>query len=403
MALKDRLESMPVVGTAMAVQTRTKADAADQFAAAIGFFAFVSLIPLIAVVVAVAGFVLGNDPAAMERIVAGIQDSIPGLGSSAGLGSTIDSVVANAGSIGLIGGIVLLFTGLRITNAVQTATRFVFDLPLAEAKALHMRAWQLASLVILGTIALASVAVTSAASTLVNSTLGERFGIGATIATYVLGAVLDVGLFWVAYRIYTIGGELSWRDLLPGAILGGIGWSLLKSFGSYYAGRQAATISERTGGGGGGGGGAAAAGVVIASIIGLLLVFYLAGRLYVYGAELSAVLLGLPTSEAAVAEAATDVEEPATDPDRDGHARDETGPEPPTPPPSSLADRFRERGALVDDSVTVPTADGAGREVVPWQPPAGSRLDDRRTRQVVAFASSAVAVVTAGLLGRRRS
>ena len=48
MALKDRILANPVVATLVQMQKRTKADAADQFAASIGFFAFVSLIPLIA-------------------------------------------------------------------------------------------------------------------------------------------------------------------------------------------------------------------------------------------------------------------------------------------------------------------------------------------------------------------
>ena len=37
MAVKDRLYGVPVLGTALRVQDRYKADAADQFAAAIGF------------------------------------------------------------------------------------------------------------------------------------------------------------------------------------------------------------------------------------------------------------------------------------------------------------------------------------------------------------------------------
>lgn len=408
MALKDRLQANPVVGTVMAVQTRTKADAADQFAASIGFFGFVSLIPLIVITVAVAGLVVGDDPVRIADIATRIGNAIPGLASNEGMQTTIEGVVENGGSIGLIGGITLLLAGLRVTNSLQTATRFVFDMPLAEAKALKLKLWQLASLVILGVLALAGVAVTSAAASITTSTLGDRFGVGTAVAAFVVGGVLDVLLFWVAYRIYTLGGPASWRQLLPGAILGGVGWALLKSFGTTYASRQAAGIQTNTGSAGAGtdpAAGAAAA-ALIASIIGLLLLFYLAGRLYVYGAELSATMMGLGVDDGratGAAEVAADPPEddPAEDAEDDDEAADRGADRRPDTT-GSLADRFKERGALVDASVVEPREDGAGTEMVPWQAPEGSRLDDRRTRQAAAFAASAVAVVTAGLLGRRR-
>lgn len=414
MAFKDRLLGNPVVATILAVQKRTKADAADQFAASIGFFGFVSLIPLIVIAVAITGLVVGDDPVRIADIATRIGNAIPGLASNEGLQSTINGIVDNGGSIGLIGGVTLLLAGLRVTNSLQTATRFVFDMPLAEAKALRLRVWQLASLVILGVLALAGVAVTSTAASITTTTLGERFGIGAAVAAFAIGGVLDILLFWVAYRIYTIGGVASWRQLLPGAILGGLGWALLKSFGATYASRQAAGIEQNTGAAAGADPNAgAAAAAVIASIIGLLLLFYLAGRLYVYGAELSATMMGLKVDERVATRATSTVEDDAigtvdevdeadtTDvADRDVDARDRDDRRADTS--GSLADRFKERGALIDPSVVEPTPDGTGTEIVPWQAPEGSRLDDRRTRQAAAFAASAVAVVTAGLLGRRR-
>lgn len=406
MALKDRILANPVVATLVQMQKRTKADAADQFAAAIGFFGFVSIIPLIAIAVSVAALVLGDDPARVREIVASIQEAIPGLADSDGLESAIDGVIENGGAIGLVGAITLLIAGMRVTNAAQTATRFVFDLPLVDAKAWKLRAWQLLSLVVLGLLAVVSVGVTSYAATLATTTVGEQFGVGATIAGFLVGAALDVLLFWTAYRLYTVGGTFSWRDLVPGALLGGIGWTALKSFGTTYASSQASNVQSQTGGGGASAGAAAAG--VIASVIGLLLLFYLAGRVYIYGAELSATLAGLPVNprdamiaaeredatERAAADEAEDAEaeEGVRPSDDQARAPDDTG---------TLADRFRARGALVDDSVVVPTADGTGTEIVPWHAPAGSRLDDRQSRQVAAFTASALAVLAAGWLGRR--
>lgn len=407
MALKDRILGNPVVATVLSVQKRTKADAADQFAASIGFFGFVSLIPLLIIVVAVAAQVLAGQPDRITELVDNIGQAIPGLADNDSLQSAIDGIIRNGGSIGLVGGITLLISGLRVTNALQTATRFVFNMPLAEAKAAKLWMWKLLSLLILGTLALAGVVATSFAASLATSTLGERFGVGAVIAGFAIGAVLDILLFWVAYWVYTQGAVRSWRDLVPGAIFGGLGWALLKSFGAAYASSQAAGITENTTTSGSDAAAGAVTAGVIASMIGLLLLFYIAGRLYVYGAELSATMMGLDAEDAvAVTGSMSEVPDDGADTDDDEAEVDEVEPEPSGQPrvdtSGSLAERFRERGALVDDSVVAPTPDGTGTELVPWQAPEGSKLDDRRTRQVAAFAASAVAVVTAGLLGRRR-
>lgn len=390
MALQERLASMPVIGTAMAVQKRTKRDAADQFAAAVAFFGFVSLFPLIAIAVTVATLTI-SDP---DQVISSIQAAIPGLGSEA-LADSFDAVRDNAGTTGLIGGVLLLFTGLRVTHALQTATRFVLDLPLADANTVLLRLWQLGSLVILGLLAIGGVSANAFATSVLTSGLGDQFGPLVGVLTHVVAAVLDILLFWVAYRIYSMGSALGWRQLLPGAILGGIGWTILKAVGGTYAARQGSAASA-----------------VIAGVIGVLLVFYLAGRLYVYGAELSAELAGVgeesESADASVADAGSRSEPDTSPPVRsedtsqDRDAPDEgRRPEPVgvgAPDDSSLADRFRDRGRLQESGAAGP---GPGREVVPWQEPTRAPLQDRRTRQVAAFASSALAVVTAGLLGRR--
>lgn len=397
MALKDRVLDNRLVSTGMAVQKRTKADAADQFAASIGFFGFISLIPLVAIAVAVAGQVLAGQPDRIADVVSAIGSAIPGLADNDNMNAAIQGVVDNSGSIGLVGGIVLLIAGLRVTNSLQTATRFVFNLPLAGANTVKLKSLQLASLIVLGSLALAGVAVTSAAATIASSTLGERFGTGGALVAFLVGALLDVLLFLVAYRMYTTGADRRWRDLLPGAILGGLGWTLLKVFGAAYASSQAANVRDNAGASGTDPGSATIA--VVASIIGLLLLFYLAGRLYVYGAELSATLMGLEAG----GHVPTDVHE-ADDADAvDDEPVVDVGPPPERRPDTTgtLADRFRDRGALVDASVTEESSDGTGTELVPWQAPEATGLDDRRTRQITAFAASAVAVVSAGLLGRR--
>jgi uncharacterized BrkB/YihY/UPF0761 family membrane protein len=100
-ALKDRIATMPVLGTAWTMQQRYRLDGADQFAAAIALFGFISLVPLLLLAAAVAGFVW-TDPDDQARIAIAITEAIPGLGAALdatgeGAEGFIQGVVDNRG------------------------------------------------------------------------------------------------------------------------------------------------------------------------------------------------------------------------------------------------------------------------------------------------------------------
>jgi hypothetical protein len=92
----------------------------------------------------------------------------------------------------------------------------------------------------------------------------------------VVAVGLDLVLFLVAYRAL-LRRRHRWRDLLPGAIFGAIGWTLLKLVGTWYA-TVTVERSETVYG-------------AFAATVGVLVLLYLAGRVFVYGAELNAVLI----------------------------------------------------------------------------------------------------------------
>ncbi len=333
MTFKERLAAIPGIGTLMAVQKRTKADAADAFGAAIAFHGFISLFPLIAVAVAVAGWLLADQPEQIDNVVNTIQEAIPGLGGET-IDQILDGIIDNAGSIGLIGFLGALYTGMRITSSAQTATQFVFGVRLEKVKALKARAQQLGSLILLGFMALASVAVSAWVQSVVLSELSGPFSDLIPFGAWLASAALSVLLFWTAYRIYSAGSGMGWRSLLPGALTGGVGWAGLQYFGGSYLASQADS-SVLTGEDG-----SSAAAVLLATMIGLMLLFYLAGRLYVYGAELSAVMAGVPNRAEREEEAATHETAPAPSTGACRAASDRTHQRRPAGPPG-CADRPR--------------------------------------------------------------
>lgn len=283
MALKERLADAPVIGVALRVQERYKRDAGDQFAGAIGFFGFLSLIPLIVLAASIVGFVLADASAArIAEVAAAVEDAVPGLSAALGgedgegVATTIEAIIRNRGGAGLVGLVTLLLAGLRVTAAAQAVTQTIFRVDLLATSGLRKRVNQLMALSALGLLALAGVAATSVVGVL---TTADLFGIMAVLGPLlgiVASFVLDVAFFLAAYRLFATRRGPATRDLVPGALLAATGWTALKSFGATYVSRQVASSSELYG--------------ALGGVVALLLLLYLAGRLYVYGAELSAVL-----------------------------------------------------------------------------------------------------------------
>jgi membrane protein len=106
-----------------------------------------------------------------------------------------------------------------------------------------------------------------------------RVATGFDVPFRVLGliatAAMEFGLFLLAYAVLTP-GAIGWRTHLPGASLMTIGWELFKLAGglllAYYVSR--ATLLYGT----------------IGAVVGLLVFLRLASGLFVFGAEVSAVL-----------------------------------------------------------------------------------------------------------------
>jgi len=270
--VKERLASLPVIGTALAVQGRYKADAADPLAAAIGFFGFLSLFPLLLLAVSAAGFVL-DDPGDQVAIAERITEAIPGfeqtVDDDGGVEDLVAGVVAQRGTIGLIGGVVLLLSGLRVVNGAMMASRVVFRGEVM--KGVGAKGRQLLALVALGLLALGGVV----ASGIAGSGLGDLPAVLAVLLSVVVTFALDVLLFLGAYVLLAPTANLSVRERLPGTFLAAGGWTFLKVAGASYVGNQVDSANALYG--------------ALGGVIALLLLLYLGGRLYLYGAELSAV------------------------------------------------------------------------------------------------------------------
>lgn len=276
--MKDRLLRLPVIGTALRMQERYVDDAADALAASIGFFGFLSLFPLLALVLAVVSSTfLGDSVVEQAELVDLVTSAVPGLsalaGGDGGVSEAIRYLTSDEGQRQLFGfgTIALVLAGLRIANGAQQACAVVFRRE--RPTGIGARLGQVRALVVVGFFALTGAAVSGSVGVdisngveaLVRSVLGTAVAFG-----------LDFLLFLLAYRLFTPGEGPRWSVLMPGSLLAAAGWTALKLFGATYVANQAQSAGDTYG--------------ALGSIIGLLLLLYLAGRLFMYGAELAALL-----------------------------------------------------------------------------------------------------------------
>jgi membrane protein len=273
--VKERLRQLPVIGTAIRMQERYVDDAADALAASIGFFGFLSLFPLLALALSFVGFAISDDPAARRQVFDLITESVPALSSLAGgdtqIGSALSTIAERPGSFLTFGSIGLVLAGLRIASGAQQASAVVFRRE--RPTGLSARLEQIRALAVVSVFALAGAAVTGTVG--VDISNGVE-GVATSVLVTLLAVALDFALFMLAYRLFTPGPGPDWRTLVPGSVLAAVGWVALKLFGSAYATSQATRADSNFG--------------ALGSVIALLLLFYLAGRLYLYGAELAALL-----------------------------------------------------------------------------------------------------------------
>ena len=270
--MKETLRGLPVIGTALRMQERYVDDAADNFAASIGFFGFVSLFPLIIIALSVFGFVVRDDIALQTRVVDAISRSVPGLSSALGddgLAGIVDGIGRNAGSLLSVGTATLLFSGLKVVGGAQRALAIVFRMEVPTG--VKARLQQLLALALLGTLVL----VGSALGGSVGVDLGAPRALVMSIGLTALAFAVDLAMFLTAYRFLSPDpGAPPWKQLLPGSILAAAVWVALKAGGSSLLVAQGDNDVYGS----------------LAGAVGLLLLLYLAGRVFMYGAELSALL-----------------------------------------------------------------------------------------------------------------
>ena len=246
-----------------AVNKKFGDDQAGYLAALIAYYGFLSLFPLLLVFVTVLGLILGGGSHLADSIRQSALAQFPVIGQQIQVGQLRGSGLALA-----VGIVTALWGGMGVTQAAQNAMNEVWDVKRSERPNFFVgRLRSLLMLVVLG--AFVVVATASAG-------LGASVGRGwwARILTVAIALVVNLGLYMVAFRVLTR-KDLTWRDVLPGAIVGAVVWTVLQVLGTYFIQHQVANARSTYG--------------TFALVIGLLVWIYLGAQVTLYAAEINVV------------------------------------------------------------------------------------------------------------------
>jgi YihY family inner membrane protein len=272
MSLTDRLHALdrtqqrhPRLSFAAAVVKKFGDDGAGQLAALIAYYGFVSLFPLLLVLVTVLGFVLEGDPQDQASVLHSALGQFPIIGDQ--LQSNIHSLKGSAGALA-IGVVGLLLGGLGIVGATQNAFQQVWHIP--RKRRPNFLAWRLRGLGLLTVLGVLLIVSTVTAGYVTAQTAGAVAVIGGVL----LALVFNLLLFFAAFRFLSP-EAIPTKDLIPGVIFAAILWQILQHIGGYYVAHVVRHAQETSG--------------LFAFVLGLLAWLYLGGQVTLIAAEINVV------------------------------------------------------------------------------------------------------------------
>lgn len=252
------------------LRKRMSADGANYLAGMIAFFGFLSVFPLLLLVLSVIGYLVAQDPAVQARWVQTVSGAFPGLQSV--LVENLEAITRARRTAGIAGLAGFLWLGMGVVGAARFAVGRVLGVPPAAESFLRQKLASLAAIAALGSVALSSAIL---GGFVVASAREAWIVLRIVAGAGVLG--LDFILFFFSYVLFTRAARSSWRHLWPGALVAAIGWTGLRLAGSWYAARVVSGAAQVYG--------------AFAAALGVLTILFVGARFFIYGAELNGLII----------------------------------------------------------------------------------------------------------------
>jgi YihY family inner membrane protein len=254
------------IGFCFGVVKKFGDDRAGMLAALMAYYAFLALFPLLLLLVTVLGFALHDNPSLQQRVLNSALSDFPIVGDQ--IRTNIHTLRASplATGIGILG---LVWGSLGVTQAAQFAMAQVWNVEGRDRPNFVTRL--LRGLSFIGALGLGTALTTLLAQV---GAFSGNHALWFRVVMLVAGAGVNVVLAVIAFRILTP-RQIAVHDLVPGAVVAGIGWTMLQFGGTYLVGHQLRHTSEVYG--------------LFAIVLGLIWWLFLNAQLTMYAAEMNVV------------------------------------------------------------------------------------------------------------------
>lgn len=241
-SVKERLasarEEHPALDHTLAMNEHYGKVKAGQQAGAVTYFAFLSFFPVLALAFFAVGIISNIYPDAQDNVVKAIDSVLPEIVGDGDGQISIDQVQSFSGLAGVLGLLGVLYAGLGWVSALRDALTTVFETPQREQPSfVKGKLRDLEALVVVGFVLVVAVAVAGFISGFSEKLL-DLIGLGSELSwlvkllAIVLGLAANAVLFYALFRMLAEPRAPA-RSLWSGAILGAVGFEILKQLSSF--------------------------------------------------------------------------------------------------------------------------------------------------------------------------
>jgi YihY family inner membrane protein len=262
----DRFQRQrPWLSVPVAIVKRYGESDVGNLAATLAYYGFFSLFPLLLVLSSIGGYVLQDQPDLQRQVLNSALAQFPIVGNQ--IQQNVGSIQGSGAAV-LIGLALAIWAGLGGIRAAQHAMDTVWDVPRKRRPGTPKSV----GLALLTLLVLAVFLVTAAFVAIV---VGSSGGVANTVIKLILSVVLNVAFFALGYRVLTT-ADVTWRQVAPGAVLAGLGWTVLLGVGGWFVSSRISSSTHLYG--------------QFAVVIGLLAWIYLGAQLALLGAVANVVV-----------------------------------------------------------------------------------------------------------------
>ncbi|WP_258378976.1 inner membrane protein YhjD, partial [Pantoea ananatis] len=270
-------QAIPAVAHFIRALDRFNDRLGSQFGAAITYFSFLSLIPILMVSFAAVGFVLASNQDLLTDIINKIVSSISDPSLATTLKNTVNTAIQQRATVGITGLLLALYSGLNwmgnLREAIRAQSRDVWERQPDDKEKIWKRYIRdflsLTGLMLALVITLSLTSVAGSAQAMIVSALGldgiewlrPALTIIATSISVMANYLLFLWIFWILPR-----HKPRKKALLRGTLLAAVGFEIIKFVMTLTLPKLATSPS----------------GAAFGSVLGLMAFFYFFARLTLF-------------------------------------------------------------------------------------------------------------------------